>query len=91
MTGVKVPSLLWHALRFDRLRQMLNAETQQSFSSDQLRVEPEIKAIIQQEQVASLSMSYSGVFVDGLNLQLYPVIQRYSAYNPCLGEAISAS
>ena len=86
VTGVKVPSLLWHALRFDRLRQMLNAETQQSFSSDQLRVEPEIKAIIQQEQVASLSMSYSGVFVDGLNLQLYPVIQRYSAYTPYLDQ-----
>jgi hypothetical protein len=86
VTGVKVPSLLWHALRFDRLRQMLNAETQQSFSSDQLRVEPEIKAIIQQEPVASLSMSYSGVFVDGLNLQLYPVIQRYSAYNPYLDQ-----
>jgi hypothetical protein len=39
---------------------MLNAETQQSFSSDQLRVEPEIKAIIQQEQVASLSMPSHG-------------------------------
>jgi hypothetical protein len=86
LTGVKVPSLLWHALRFGRLRQMLNAETQQSFSSDQLRVEPEIKAIIQQEPVASLSMSYSGVFVDGLNLKLYPVIQRYSAYTPYLDQ-----
>ena len=84
VTGVKVPSLLWHALRFDRLRQMLNAETQQSFSSDQPGVEPEIKAIIQQEPVASLSMSYSGVFVDGLNLQLYPVIQRFAAYTPYL-------
>ena len=86
VTGVKVPSLLWHALRFGRLRQMLKAETQQSFSSDQLRVEPGIKAIIQQEPVASLSMSYSGVFVDGLNLQLYPVIQRYSAYTPYLDQ-----
>jgi hypothetical protein len=84
VTGVKVPSLLWHALRFDRLRQLLNAETQQSFSSDRLRVEPEIKAIIQQEPVASLSMSYMCVFLDGLNLQLYPVIQRYSAYTPYL-------
>jgi hypothetical protein len=86
VTGVKVPALVWHVLRFGRLRQMLNAETQRSFSSDQLSVEPEIKAIIQQEPVASLSMSYSGVFVDGLNLQLYPVIQRYSAYTPYLDQ-----
>ncbi len=84
VTGAEVPSRVWHALRFRHLRQMLNAEAKENFSSDEQRIEPEIKAIVQHEPVASLSELYSGAFVDGLNLVLYPVLQRYSAYTPYL-------
>jgi len=48
------------------------------------RVEPEIRTIIGNSPVASLSVVYSGAWLDGLNLKLYPVIQRYSAYTPYL-------
>lgn len=85
VTGIKVPSLIWRALRLGHLRQMLNAESQQNFPVD-LRVEPEIKAIVQHEPVASLSLWYSNALMDDLNLVLYPVIQRYSAYTPYLDE-----
>ena len=85
VTGIKVPSMIWRTLRPGHLRQMLNAESQQNFPVD-LRVEPEIKAIIQHEPVASLSMWYSNALIDDLNLVLYPVIQRYSAYTPYLDE-----
>jgi hypothetical protein len=85
VTGIKVPSLIWGALRIGHLRRMLNAESQQNFPVD-LRVEPQIKAIIGYEPVASLSVVYSGAFVDELNIVLYPVLQRYSAYTPYLDE-----
>jgi hypothetical protein len=47
-------------------------------------VEPEITAIVMREPVGSLSVMYSSYLMDGLNLTLSPVIQRYSAYTPYL-------
>jgi hypothetical protein len=85
VTGIKVPSLIWHALRPGHLRQMLNAESQQNFPVD-LRVEPEIKAIVQHEPVALLSMCYSNALIDDLNLTLYPVVARHGAYTPFLDQ-----
>ncbi len=47
-------------------------------------VEPEILAIVKDSTVAFLSYRYSAAYFDGLNLQIYPVVQRYSAYTPYL-------
>lgn len=47
-------------------------------------VEPEILAIVKDSTVAFLSYNYSAAYFDGLNLQIYPVVQRYSAYTPYL-------
>ena len=47
-------------------------------------MEPEIRAIVGAEPVASLSPSYSDMLIDGLNPVLYPVVLRYSAYTPYL-------
>jgi hypothetical protein len=80
---LNAPSLIWRALHSAELRRTLSAESQQSIPSA-LRVDPEVKAIVQREPVASLSESYRGAFLDGLNLVIYPVLQRYSAYTPYL-------
>jgi hypothetical protein len=85
ITGIRTPSLVWHALRFGDLKRQLSAEGLRTFPVD-LRVEPEIKAIVQHEPIASLSMTYSNALIDDLNLVLYPVFQRYSAYTPYLDE-----
>jgi hypothetical protein len=85
ITGLRAPSLIWHALRFGNLRRILSAEAQSNFPN-YLRIEPEIRDIIQNRPVASLSMSYTNAYMEGLTLVLYPVIQRYSAYTPHLDE-----
>ena len=41
-------------------------------------------AIVQHGTIASLSMGYNNAVVDELNLALYPVLQRYSAFTPYL-------
>jgi hypothetical protein len=83
VTGIAGPLLAWHAMNFDNLRQELNARSQRTYTADN-RLEPEIRAIVQHEPVASLSMGYNNAVVDDLNLALYPVLQRYSAFTPYL-------
>jgi hypothetical protein len=83
VTGIAGPLLAWHAVNFDNLRLELNARSQRTYTAEN-RLEPEIKAIVQHETVASLSMGYNNAVVDDLNLVLYPVLQRYSAYTPYL-------
>jgi hypothetical protein len=86
VSGVRVPIRTARALWLPYLREWLREPDEQKEVPAQLRVEPEIQAIIQHEPVSSLSISYSGVFVDGLNLTLYPVVQRYTACTPYLDE-----
>ena len=38
-----------------------------------------MRAVIADSPVSSLSLVYTGAMLDGLNLKLYPVVQRYSA------------
>jgi len=85
VTGMAAPLLAWHAAHLGNLRRELQARSQQSYSVENT-LEPEIKAIVQHEPVASLSMGYNNAVVDDLNLVLYPVLQRYSAYTPYLDE-----
>ena len=57
----------------------------ENYSADN-RTEPQIKSIVGHEPVAFLSDIYSNALLDDLNLVLFPVIQRYSAYTPYLDE-----
>ena len=56
----------------------------------ELRLEPEIRAIIQDAPVASTAIVYSCLGLEGLNLRLFPVPQRYSAYTPYLDDLDAA-
>jgi hypothetical protein len=85
VTGSGALDLLSHALRFGDLRQELYAKGLESSSGDN-GVEPEIKAIVQHQPIASLSVRYSNAAIEDLNLVLYPVLQRYSAYTPYLDQ-----
>ncbi|GEM_PF-6278547 len=71
------------ALHFDSLRANLRAQSRLAVEG---RLEPEIRAAVGDAPVASLSVVYSGAFLDDANLQIYPVVQRYSAYTPYLDE-----
>ena len=82
VTGWRAPALAWKALSPTGMRAALHAEDA-SFPV-KARVEPEIRTIIGNSPVASLSVVYSGAWLDGLNLKLYPVIQRYAAFTPYL-------
>jgi hypothetical protein len=84
VTGIRTPSLVWNVLHFERLRQKLDAEGRQNYSGT--RIEAEIKSIVGHEPVAFLSNGYSNALLDDLNLVLFPVLQRYSAYTPYLDE-----
>jgi len=50
------------------------------------RVEPELRAIIGDSAVGSLSPVFSGALQEGLNLRIPPVPQRYAAYTPYLDQ-----
>ncbi len=82
VTGFRGASLAWKALSPTAMRTALHAEDA-SFPVE-ARVEPEIRTIIGNSPVASLSVVFNGALLDGLNLKLYPVVQRYSAYTPYL-------
>jgi hypothetical protein len=85
VTGTRAPRLAVNALlRYGSVRRRLRSDAEAELSSTGSRLEPEIRTIVGGSPVASLSLRYSGAFVEGLNLQLYPVIQRYSAYTPYL-------
>ncbi len=48
------------------------------------RLEPELRAIIGDSPVAEMALIYSSAWIDRLNLKLFPVVQRYTAYNSYL-------
>lgn len=85
VTGIRTPFIVGSALDLHHLQQILEAKGEQAFPPE-LHIEPEIRAIVGSEPVASLSMAYNNAYLDGLNLVLYPVIQRYSAYTPYLDQ-----
>ena len=85
ITGVRTVVMIWRMLPPGHLRRMLDAESRKEFPAE-IRVEPQIRAVIGTEPVASLSVAYSNATMDGLNLVMYPVIQRYAAYTPYLDQ-----
>jgi hypothetical protein len=76
-----------HPLDFAGARAALNT---QIHYAPEYTLEPEVRVIVGNAPVASLSMIYSGSVREGLNLQLYPVPQRYSAYTPYLDQLNAA-
>ena len=83
VTGSQTMHDVWRVFRFPHLRQELAERSLRNFDSSD-RVEPEITAMLKHEPVGSLSVMYSSYLMDGLNLALSPVVQRYSAYTPYL-------
>jgi hypothetical protein len=86
VSGLRASSHAANALvRYGAVRRGLLAAAQAELAdAPDLRLEPEVRTIVGDSPVASLSLRYSGAFVDGLNLRIYPVVQRYSAYTPYL-------
>ena len=74
--------MLWGAMRFDRLKQRLDSSID-AFPEDS-RIEPELLKLIGDSPVASLSSNFTNVAAARMQLRLYPVLQRYTAYTPYL-------
>lgn len=85
ITGIRPLVMIGGALRFGSLHRRLEAKSQQRWSSEQ-RVEPEIRAVVQHQPVAFLSIFYSNAPLDDINIVLYPVMVRYGAYTPSLDQ-----
>src|SRR5262249_36595673 len=85
VTATGAPLRIWDVLRFKHLSYSPSAEGRANYSSE-TRIEPEIKSIVGHEPVGFLSDVYSSALLDDLNLVLFPVIQRYSAYTPRLDQ-----
>jgi hypothetical protein len=78
-------------LRFNAVRDKLRRDAESELRAEVgLQVEPEIRTIVGDSAVASMSICYAGLYLQGLNLRIYPVLQRYSAYTPLL-DATNAS
>src|SRR5262249_32793499 len=58
-------------------------EAEHSFAPEK-KIEPEIRAILGDSPVASLSVMFAGAALEGLNIQIYPVVWRPGAYTPYL-------
>jgi hypothetical protein len=81
-SGEQAARRLWGAVHFHRLEQRLDA-TAAAFPAA-ARIEPEIVKLVGASPVASLSYDFTNAAAAGMALQLYPVLQRYSAYTPYL-------
>lgn len=81
-SGAQAARMLWGALRFGQLKQELDFASRQ-FPEDS-RIEPEIVNLIGDSPVASLSHAFTNLAASGLQLKLYPTLQRYTAYTPYL-------
>jgi len=83
LVGLRTPRLVWNALHHSSMRRSLRELAEKNFPN-RFRIEPEIRLLIGEEQVAFLSNTYSNASLEGLNVSLAPVFQRYSAYTPYL-------
>ncbi len=81
-TGVKAARMVRGALRFDRLKHRLDSSVE-DFPQG-LRIEPELVNLIGNSPIASLSFNFTNLAAAGMQVRLYPLIQRYSGYTPYL-------
>jgi hypothetical protein len=83
-SGIRAGRRVWGALSgLSALRESLRMQSASAFSPSQ-RLEPEIRAIIGDAPVTSFSYVHSDAALDGLNLQIYPVLQSDAAFTPYL-------
>ena len=68
-------------LSWPKVRAQLEIQSIQQPWKD-VRLEPAIGAIVRSSPVASLSLIYSSARLDGLNLKIFPSVQRYLACTP---------
>ncbi len=80
MAGLGSAHMIANAIPVKDLRARLEAASAEYPEAQ--RLDPEIVARIGTSPVASLSIVYTNLAVAGLNLQLYPVFQRYAAFTP---------
>jgi len=86
--GLRTAPLVWLMVSGDA-RGALQQRSLENCTPE-LRLEPEIRAIVQDAPVASTAIVYSCLGLEGLNLRLFPVPQRYSAYTPYLDDLDAA-
>jgi len=75
-------TMLWGAMRPDKLEMLLQSSAL-AFPKES-RIEPELRTLIGNSKVASLSFDYTSLGGAGLQLTILPVVERYSAYTPYL-------
>jgi hypothetical protein len=78
ITGRTAARFAAGALDFGRLRKELQSAA--SDYPDNLLLEPEIRSVIGDSEVASLSVTYVNLAIAQLHLTIYPSVQRYAAY-----------
>jgi hypothetical protein len=81
-TGARAAWMLWGALRFDNLKHRLD-DSITSFP-ERSRIEPELAKLIGDSSVASLSADFTNLAAARMRLELYPVVERCTAYTPYL-------
>lgn len=89
MTGMRGAAMAAGALHLSSTRAQLRAASEAKVSRD-ARLERDLRAIVNDQPIASLSIIYAGAALDQLDLQIYPIVQRYSAYTPALDERNAA-
>jgi hypothetical protein len=77
--GVDEMERVWQALDPGKLRGTLRASSEAAYPAEK-RLEPELRAIVGDASVGEMSLIYSSALLDRLNLKLFPVVQRYTAY-----------
>jgi hypothetical protein len=82
VTGVRGFKTTWAVLDFGRLHQELDSA--RIALAAESPIDPAIRTIIGDRPLASLSARYAQTFAAGLQIEIYPVLQRYSAYTPYL-------
>lgn len=82
-SGVEAVRMLSGAFPFSRLKRYLDSGAGYSGGP---RIEPDLIALIGDSPVASLSWDFTDLVNAGLNLTMYPTLQRAIAYTPFLDE-----
>jgi hypothetical protein len=81
-SGLRSARMVWGAARFGQLPQRLDSSLKTFPEAS--RIEPELISRIGDSPVASLSFAFTNLAAAGLQLTLYPTVQRFEAYTPSL-------
>ena len=80
--GTRALDTTWDALHFRKLQQQLVSARLALAARNPM--DPAVRAIIGNRAVTPLSEGYDRTFVAGLKIEIYPILQRYSAFTPYL-------